>query len=86
MANKKASLKSVRQTARRTSRNRAVVARLRTQLKKVLSLKAQGGKEAKDAAVSYVSYLDKAVKIGLVHRNKAARQKSKFAGLVFQSI
>ena len=86
MANKKASLKSIRQTARRTSRNRTVVARLKTQLKKVLLLKAQGGKEAKDAAVSYISYLDKAVKIGLVHRNKAARHKSMFSGLVFQNI
>lgn len=80
MANKKASLKGVRQAARRTARNRAIVSRLRTQLKKV---RASEGDVAKGAARVYVSFLDKAVKVGLVHRNKAARSKSALAQVVF---
>ncbi|UPA28107.1 MAG: 30S ribosomal protein S20 [Verrucomicrobiota bacterium] len=80
MANKKASLKGIRQAARRTVRNRAIVSRLRTQLKRV---RASEGEEAKSAARVYVSCLDKAVKVGLVHRNKASRSKSALAQLVF---
>ena len=86
MANKKASLKSIRQTAKRTAHNRAIISRLRTQFKKVLSLEAKGGQEVKDAAVTYISYLDKAAKSGLVHRNKVARHKSALSKFVFQNI
>lgn len=76
MANKKASLKSVRRTERQTARNRSIISRLRTQLKKVFSLKEKGAGGVCEAARVYISYLDKAVKVGLVHRNKAARHKS----------
>jgi ribosomal protein S20 len=83
MANKKASLKSVRQTEKRVARNRGVMNRLRTQLKKVLLLAKQGGGGVREAAIEYVSYLDKAAKVGVIHHNKVARHKSMMAKFVF---
>ncbi|MDR2201056.1 MAG: 30S ribosomal protein S20 [Puniceicoccales bacterium] len=89
MANKKASLKSVRQTMRRTVRNRTAIGRLRTCQKKITALvKGVSGVEAVDevtrkSAREYISLLDKAVKIGVIHRNKASRQKSMMAQFVF---
>lgn len=83
MANKKASLKSVRQTEKRTVRNRLITSRLKTQLKKVLTLSKEDREGVREAAIEYVSFLDKAAKVGVVHRNKVARQKGKMAEFVF---
>jgi len=73
MANIKANKKAVRQTAARTQRNRTV----RTRLKSVV--KAFGTAPTADAASVASSTLDKAVKSGVIHRNKANRLKAKMA-------
>lgn len=73
MANLKSSQKDVRRTERRTERNRAVKTRLKTLRKRVV---AEGNDANKSA---YASALDKAVKSGVVHPNKANREKSKIA-------
>lgn len=83
MANKKASLKSIRQTEKRTARNRAIKTRIRTQLKKVLSLAKTGAEGLREAAIEYVSILDKAAKSGVVHHNKVSRHKSMMSKFVF---
>ena len=73
MANLKSSKKDVRRIARRTERNTATSSRLKTLRKKALG-------EASDADKSaYASALDKAVKSGVVHPNKASREKSKLS-------
>jgi small subunit ribosomal protein S20 len=89
MANKKASLKSARQTVKRTVRNRIVMGRLRTQLKKVLTLGNGVGNAGtvdgatQESAREYISLLDKAAKSGVIHRNKVSRHKSTMAKFVF---
>lgn len=73
MANLKSSKKDIRRIARRTLRNRAVSSRLKTLRKKLV---AEPTEEIKAA---YASAIDKAVKSGVIHPNKANREKSKIA-------
>ena len=73
MANLKSSKKDVRRTIRRTERNRAVKSRLKSLRKTVV---AEGSDENKAA---YASMIDRACKAGVIHPNKAGREKSKIA-------
>ncbi|MDR1435016.1 MAG: 30S ribosomal protein S20 [Puniceicoccales bacterium] len=82
MANKKV-LKSVRQAAKREIRNRRVVSRLRTQFKKIKVLINQRGEGLSEAVREYISSMDKAVKVGIIHRNRASRQKSMMSEFAF---
>ncbi|MDR0351428.1 MAG: 30S ribosomal protein S20 [Puniceicoccales bacterium] len=77
MANKRASEKSTRQTATRTIRNKSLRSKIKTLAKQVFVTKASGvDSRAKEAAIEYISCLDKAVKVGVIHRNKVSRYKS----------
>ena len=80
MANLKSSQKDIRRIKRRTERNRVITTRLKTLRKKVLAAQ-QGaeGEAATEAGRVYVSALDKAAKTGIIHRNKANREKAKLA-------
>ena len=71
----KSSRKRLRQNLRARARNRASRSILRTTLKKVRS--APGKEEALSALPEAVSVLDRSVKKGILHRNTAARVKSK---------
>lgn len=77
MANKKAALKSIAQTQKRTSRNVAIRSELKTLAKKVIS--AAGTDAVRDIAISYVSALDKAAKKRIIHANNANRHKKAVA-------
>jgi small subunit ribosomal protein S20 len=79
MANTRSAAKRARQTEARTLRNRRVITSLKTQLKKTGASLASGAADAKESARQLVSTLDKAVKSGRIHRNKANRHKSKLA-------
>lgn len=73
MPNIKAAIKWVRQSDKRTLRNRDVKTRLKTLFKKA---KASG----ETSVVSKVeSQFDKAAQKGIIHPNKAARKKSRLA-------
>jgi small subunit ribosomal protein S20 len=55
----------------------------RTSLKKVLSAIASGDKEAAQAAYSAATpILDRMATKGLIHKNKAARHKSRLAAQI----
>jgi small subunit ribosomal protein S20 len=73
LPNIKAAEKWMRQTDKRTVRNKDVKTRLKTIFKKVVA--AQDG----DAVKSVESAFDKAAKTGVIHKNKAARKKSRLA-------
>ncbi|HTP79711.1 MAG TPA: 30S ribosomal protein S20 [Bacteroidota bacterium] len=72
--------KRVRQGARRESRNRSNITRMKTLIKKVRSVK--GKEEAAAALKAATKFLDKLAAKGVIHRNKAANQKSKLTRLV----
>lgn len=82
MANLKSSQKDTRRTKRRTLRNNAVKSRLKTLGKKVTTLAAKkNSPELQAAAREYISALDKAIKSGVIHKNKASRHKAQVAKL-----
>ena len=80
MANHFSALKRVRQTEKRTVRNRANASLLRGQLRELREALAKGDKSA--AEVVYrktASVLDKAIQKGTLHENTAARYKSRLS-------
>lgn len=72
---KKSSIKDVRRTKRRRARNVAVMSRLRGAITKVSQAKTP--EETKAALIAAESLLDKAASKNYIHRNAAARKKSR---------
>ncbi len=78
MANIKSAIKRIRSNERKRGYNRIVRSRARTMVKKTRQLIESGQlDEARAMMVQAVSALDKAANKGVIHRNKAARQKSR---------
>lgn len=78
MANKRSSKKDLRRTAKRTVRNRAVRTALKTYVKKVRTAATAGDAEGTQGAVVVAQkMLDKAAQRGVIHKNQAARRKSR---------
>ena len=78
MANHKSAEKRVRQNAKRNEINRSNRSKLRTSIKKLRG--AIAGHDKKDSTELLnptVSLIDKAVNKGLIHKNTAARYKSR---------
>ena len=76
----RSSKKRMRQAEAAREHNRAQRSKLRTAVKKVRT--AASGEEAQQAYAEAVSVLDRASRKNLVHRNAAARTKSRLAKLV----
>lgn len=80
MANTRSALKRLRQTIKRTERNRRAKSRFRTFVKRVRQALAAGNLEAATAAFqSAVSVIDKSASRGIIHPRTAARYKSRLA-------
>ena len=78
MANHKSAEKRVRQTAKRNAINRSNRSELRTKIKGLRSAIAHNDKQVSGESLgSTVSMIDKAVNKGLIHKNTAARYKSR---------
>lgn len=80
MANTPSALKRVRQTAKRTARNRTAKSRLKTARNAVLAALKTGDKQAAVATLqTATSVLGKVAKVGIIHKNKARRLQSRLA-------
>ncbi|MBN9502477.1 MAG: 30S ribosomal protein S20 [Armatimonadetes bacterium 55-13] len=80
MANKRSSKKDLRRIAKRTVRNKGTKTALKTYVKKVKATAATGETAAVQAALTTaVKALDKAAQRGIIHKNQAARRKSRAA-------
>jgi small subunit ribosomal protein S20 len=78
MANTRSALKRMRQSEKRRVRNAAVRTSVRTAVKTTrTSLAAASVDEARASLARAVQLLDRAVTKGVVHRNAAARKKSR---------
>ncbi|WP_456413245.1 30S ribosomal protein S20 [Thiolapillus sp.] len=78
MANSLQARKRARQAEKRRAHNAARRSMLRTHIKKVVYAIEAGDKETASAAYkAAVPVLDNAVSKGLIHKNKAARHKSR---------
>lgn len=85
MPNHKSAEKRVRQSERRRGINRGNRAKLRSSIKKLRT--ALGGADKTAAATllpTTVSEIDRAVQKGVLHRNAAARHKSRLTARVNQ--
>lgn len=78
MANKRSALKAHRQSEKKHARNRSVRSALRTFVKKARAEVAGGATEEATASVGVAAKrLDEAAGKGIIHRNQAARRKSR---------
>lgn len=78
MANSKSALKRVRVSERRRLRNRKYRSSARTLVRRAESIIATGDVDAAAEAVgSAISMLDRTSGKGVIHRNNAARRKSR---------
>jgi small subunit ribosomal protein S20 len=78
MANHKSAEKRVRQNEKRKLINRSNRSKLRTQIKKLrTAIGASDKTESTELLYPTVSLIDKAVNKGVLHRNTAARYKSR---------
>jgi len=76
MANIKSAEKRIGQTAKRQSRNKSVRSRLRTSVKEY---RGQAGDKKSESLPKTYSEIDRALKKGVIHKNAAARYKSRLA-------
>ncbi|MDF1645261.1 MAG: 30S ribosomal protein S20 [Pseudomonadales bacterium] len=78
MANIASAKKRARQAVRRRNHNASFKSRFRTYLKKVVAAIESGDKEAAAASLKEAQpIIDKMVSKGIIHKNKAARHKSR---------
>ena len=78
MANTKSAIKRLRSAERRRQHNQVYRGRARTAVKKARRLIDEGRlEEAREAVRVAASALDKAAEKGIVHKNNAARRKSR---------
>lgn len=78
MANHKSAEKRARQNTRRNEINRSNRSKLRTSIKTLRGAIAENDKNASGELIgATVSLIDKAVNKGVIHKNTAARYKSR---------
>ena len=83
MANTASARKRIRQTEKRTERNRARRSRVRTFLRKVEQAIAEGDKSvAQDAFKAAQPELQRAATKGVLHRNSVARKLSRLSSRI----
>ncbi|MGE0685375.1 MAG: 30S ribosomal protein S20, partial [Dehalococcoidia bacterium] len=75
MAHSKSALKRWRQSLVRRDRNRSVKSKTRTILNRAVSTIGQEGSE--ESVKAAISALDRAAQQGVIHKNAAARSKSR---------
>lgn len=78
MANHRSSLKRMRSSEKRRQSNRVIRGRTRTAVKKTrIVIADQSWEDAELALKAAVSALDSAAQKGIIHKNNAARRKSR---------
>ncbi|WP_243374433.1 30S ribosomal protein S20 [Geotalea sp. SG265] len=83
MANHKSALKRIKQTEKRTERNRHVRSTLRTFIKRVReAVAAKDANLAKEALAAAIPVIDGAASKGVIHTSNASRNVSRLTKLV----
>lgn len=83
MPNHKSAEKRVRQTAKKTAVNKANTSKLRTQIKKLRTALANNDKDqSQELLTPTIALIDKSVNKGVLHKNTAARHKSRLTSHV----
>ncbi len=83
MANIKSAKKRARQAENRRRHNAGLRSMVRTHIKKVVNEIAAGNKDnAQQAYIAAVPVIDRMVTKGIIHKNKAARHKSRLSAQI----
>ncbi len=83
MANIASAKKRIRQSQKRRQQNMAQRSMLRSSIKRVAAAIASGDKAAANAAYPpAMSMIDKMASKGIIHKNKAARHKSRLSAQI----
>jgi small subunit ribosomal protein S20 len=77
MANIKSQIKRNRQNEKARLRNKAVRSELKTRTKRALSAAEQGAENSAEVTREAVKRIDMAASKGVIHKNTAARRKSR---------
>ena len=77
MANIKSQIKRNKQNEKRRVRNKAVRSELKTRTKHVLEAIEDGAEDLEEKTRLAVQNIDKAAAKGVIHKNEAARRKSR---------
>lgn len=80
MANIKSAKKRIKTTVKRTLRNKMIKSALKTTIKKYeISVANKNVEEAKTDLLAAIKAIDMATSKGVLHRNNAARKKSRLS-------
>jgi small subunit ribosomal protein S20 len=79
MANIKSSKKDLKRTARNRARNQTTKSALKTYVKRVRQSLSGEPAAIEQSVTTAVKQLDKAAQRGIIHKNQAARRKSRIA-------
>ena len=79
MANIASQIKRNRQNEKRRQRNKAVRSEVKTRVKRAVDAADSGAESAADAVRIAMKRIDKAAAKGVIHKNEAARRKSRLA-------
>ena len=77
MANIKSQIKRNAQNEKRRLRNKAVRSELKTRVKAAVTTAESGAEESPEALRLAIKRIDKAAAKGVIHKNAAARKKSR---------
>jgi small subunit ribosomal protein S20 len=88
LATHRSALKRIRSSEKKRQRNQVFRSAARTHVKKARQLiRKQGRTEESEAAVrKAISTLDKAAQKGVIHKNNAARRKSRLMKMLNQEV
>ena len=79
MANIASQIKRNRQNEKRRQRNKAVRSEVKTRVKRAVEAADAGADNAADASRIAMKRIDKAAAKGVIHKNEAARRKSRLS-------
>jgi small subunit ribosomal protein S20 len=77
VANIKSQIKRNKQNAKRHERNKAVRSELKTRVKSAVNAADADADDTEELARAAIKRLDKAAEKGVIHKNQAARRKSR---------
>ncbi len=87
MPNTKSAEKRIRQTATRTARNRRIKSTVKTSIRRFEEAVQTGDTDtAKAKLAAAASLIDKAAAKGVIHKNTAARKKSRLARILNRAL
>ena len=77
MANIKSQIKRIKTNEKRRLRNKAVRSELRTRVKVAVNAAGTGAENSAESLRLAIKRIDKAAAAGVIHKNQAARRKSR---------